>query len=142
MVLVLMQQLPSRGQSLPACVPLNTFPFRRKLLPSGRKSISFSNPLDNLVTSAGPDFTGRFCCFLPLTKNCTCSRLNLYTHSEPTLAALTATSPFCGAITLIWDAGMPAEGKAASSVPLVALPAAARLVVYHAFPTPAVMPPP
>lgn len=52
----------------PACVPLNTLPFRRKPLPSGRKSISLSKPLDNLVTSTGPDFTGTFRFFLPLTK--------------------------------------------------------------------------
>lgn len=67
---------------------LDTLPFRRKPLPSGRKSISISKPSDNLGTSSGPDLYGQVP-FLPsrYQKNCTCSRLNRYVHSEPTLAA-------------------------------------------------------
>lgn len=73
---------------------LDTLPFRRKPLPSGRKSISISKPSDNLGTSSGPNLYGQVP-FLPspYQKNCTCSRLNRYLHSEPTLAARHAGIP-------------------------------------------------
>lgn len=54
------------------CSPSSTFlstpsAFKGGLFPLAGKA-SHSEPLDNAVTSTGPDFMGRFCFFLPLTK--------------------------------------------------------------------------
>lgn len=87
----------------PAVPPLHAsqHPLLSKEASSLWQKKHLSKPLDNLATSAGPDFTGRFHFFLPLTK-----KLHLFKAKsirrqyEPTLASLTAASPFRKAVSL------------------------------------------